>query len=339
MAVKFSVATANTLNLNRPNLPMYRDRQGWLPNEYDNKLRWLVNQLQTIGADLWGFQELWHADALLDLFQNAGLDSQYQLLVPDGHQGKIACAAAVRNELLVGQAEWISQFPASFKLASEGDDAQTGALDLDINSFSRPVLHFQIKPHADEENVHVYVCHFKSKRPTRIDNEDWYDDAQHKPHRNALGYAISTLRRTAEAVALRMILTEQMKHTDTPVIVLGDLNDGQASNTLNILTEQPRFLLDGDARGGADNALYSAGTMQQYRSQRDVYYTHVHNNQLESLDHILLSEQFYDKSRDRIWAFKGLEVFNDHLNDEHYEQLGATDHGIIKANFVYKPLD
>ncbi|WP_406609220.1 endonuclease/exonuclease/phosphatase family protein [Agarivorans sp. JK6] len=339
MAVKFSVATANTLNLNRPNLPMYRDRQGWLLNEYDNKVRWLVNQLQTIGADLWGFQELWHADALLDLFQNAGLDSQYQLLVPDGHQGKIACAAAVRNELLVGQAEWISQFPASFKLASQGDDAQTGALDLDINSFSRPVLHFQIKPHADEENVHVYVCHFKSKRPTRIDNEDWYDDAQHKPHRNALGYAISTLRRTAEAVALRMILTEQMKHTDTPVIVLGDLNDGQASNTLNILTEQPRFLLDGDARGGADNALYSAGTMQQYRSQRDVYYTHVHNNQLESLDHILLSEQFYDKSRDRIWAFKGLEVFNDHLNDEHYEQLGATDHGIIKANFVYKPLD
>ncbi|GAD01232.1 predicted extracellular nuclease [Agarivorans albus MKT 106] len=310
-----------------------------MPNEYDNKVRWLVNQLQTIGADLWGFQELWHADALLDLFQNAGLDSQYQLLVPDGHQGKIACAAAVRNELLVGQAEWISQFPASFKLASQGDDAQTGALDLDINSFSRPVLHFQIKPHADEENVHVYVCHFKSKRPTRIDNEDWYDDAQHKPHRNALGYAISTLRRTAEAVALRMILTEQMKHTDTPVIVLGDLNDGQASNTLNILTEQPRFLLDGDARGGADNALYSAGTMQQYRSQRDVYYTHVHNNQLESLDHILLSEQFYDKSRDRIWAFKGLEVFNDHLNDEHYEQLGATDHGIIKANFVYKPLD
>ncbi|WP_411990825.1 endonuclease/exonuclease/phosphatase family protein [Agarivorans sp. DSG3-1] len=339
MAVKLSIATANTLNLNRPNLPMYRNREGWLPNEYDQKVKWLVSQLNAVQADVWGFQELWHEQALHDVFELAGLDNQYQLLVPNGHQGKIACAAAVRSELMVGQPEWIKNFPGSFKLASQGDDAQTGALDLDIDSFSRPILHFQIKPHADEENVHVYVCHFKSKRPTWIGREDWYDPAQHKVHANALGYAISTLRRTAEAVALRMILTEQMKHTDTPVIVLGDFNDGQGSNTLNILTEQPRFLLDGDARGGADNALYSAGVMQQYRSRRDVYYTHIHNNHLESLDHILVSEQFYDRSRDRVWAFKGLEVINDHLNDEHYESLGATDHGIIKAKFVYRPFD
>ena len=50
------------------------------------------------------------------------------------------------------------------------------------------------------------------------------------------------IRRTAESAALRVMLTDVMKGTVTPVIVLGDLNDGQHSNTINILSDnQQRF--------------------------------------------------------------------------------------------------
>jgi hypothetical protein len=45
-----------------------------------------------------------------------------------------------------------------------------------------------------------------------------------------------------------------------------------------------------------------------------VYYTRVHNDLRESLDHVLVSEQFYDKSRRRLWLFDGLIINNDHLN-------------------------
>ncbi|MGY2059328.1 hypothetical protein ACW9HQ_30915 [Nocardia gipuzkoensis] len=78
--------------------------------------------------------------------------------------------------------------------------------------------------------------------------------------------------------------------------MLGDINDGQHSNTANVLTEQPRYLV-GDSRGGVDNGLYTAHTLQEYRDTRDVYYTHVHQDLRESLDHVLVSEQFYDHSR------------------------------------------
>jgi hypothetical protein len=60
------------------------------------------------------------------------------------------------------------------------------------------------------------------------------------------------------------MLTEVMKGSTTPVIVLGDINDGQTSNTANILTEQPRFLV-GEATGGSDVGLYTAQTLQEYR--------------------------------------------------------------------------
>jgi predicted extracellular nuclease len=158
----------------------------------------------------------------------------------------------------------------------------------------------------------------------------------YKPHATALGSGISTIRRTAEAVALRVLLTGVMKNTTTPVLVLGDLNDGQHSNTINILTEQPGYLVGG-AFGGADNGLYTAQTLQEYRDSRDVYYTHVHEDLRESLDHILLSEQFYDNSRRRMWVFDGLVINNDHLNYEDQKEVGSGDHGVVQVYFKYDP--
>ena len=139
--------------------------------------------------------------------------------------------------------------------------------------------------------------------------------------------------------ALRVLLTEATKGTVTPVIVLGDLNDGQLSNTLNILTEQPRYLV-GDSRGGGDIALYSGQTLQEYRDTRDVYYTHVHNDMRESLDHVLVSEQFYDNSHRRLWLFDGLVIYNDHLNDTtsaDHKRKGTGDHGLVKVRFRWRP--
>ena len=135
-----------------------------------------------------------------------------------------------------------------------------------------------------------------------------------------------------------MILTGIMKGTDTPVIVLGDLNDGERSNTLNIITGQPNYL-QGLSTGGGDTDLYSAGTLQEYRSRRNVYYTHIHNDSRDSLDHILVSQEFYDNSKKRIWSFTGMDIRNDHLNDEDHKETGTTDHGIVQSTFEYRPAD
>jgi len=118
---------------------------------------------------------------------------------------------------------------------------------------------------------------------------------------------------------------------------MGDLNDAQHSNTLNILTGQPNYLMSGLSEGGSDVDLYSVGTLQAYRSQRDVYYTHIFDNTRESLDHILVSQEFYDNSRKRIWAFKGMEIANDHLNSDDHKENGSSDHGIVRATFEYRP--
>ena len=137
-----------------------------------------------------------------------------------------------------------------------------------------------------------------------------------------------------------MLLTEVMKGTVTPVIVLGDLNDGQHSNTINILTEQPRYLV-GDSAGGADIGLYAGQTLQEYRDTRDVYYTHVHEDLRESLDHVLVSEQFYDHILPAAVALRRAGITNDHLNDSDsavHKAKGTGDHGIVHVAFRWKPV-
>jgi endonuclease/exonuclease/phosphatase family metal-dependent hydrolase len=337
---KLSFASFNLYNLNQPGLPIYRDRDGWSAEQHALKINWTAAQLNRLKADVWGFQELWHQQSLQDCFNSAGLTDDYHLLTPpDHHGGHIVCGAAVRKKLLIGEPEWIVKFPDEFILQSGGDDPQTSDLRVAIDRFSRPVLHFTIRPRKNGKTISVYVVHFKSKGPTDVYREKWYRDNNeyYAKHRSAIGSAISTIRRTAEATALRMMLTQTMKNNGNPVVVLGDCNDSTHSNTLNILTDQPNYLLSGYSKGGSDTALYTAETLQEYRSLRDVYYTHIYKNLHESLDQILLSQEFYDNSRNRLWAFKGLEVVNDHLNHDDHKKTGSTDHGIVKASFEYRP--
>jgi endonuclease/exonuclease/phosphatase family metal-dependent hydrolase len=339
MAVRsISFTTFNLFNLNEPGIPIYADKEGWTKAEYDRKIEWTSRNLLTMQADVFGFQELWHFDSLKNAFVAAGLDGEYTLLAPETHTGKrIICAGAVRKEMLVGEPTWISDFPPAFKLDSKGDDAQAASISVKLKGFSRPVLKFVVNPGVGP-NLTVYVCHFKSKGPTRLDGEQWFRDNKplYSPHREAIGSAISTIRRTAEATAFRIMATNQAKGTEDPIVVIGDLNDGQHSNTLNILTGQPNYLTT-LVSGGSDTDLYSAQTLQQYRSETDVYYTHVFQDRRESLDHILFSQEFYDNSKERIWAFAGMEIANDHLNREDHKATGTNDHGIVRVSFIHKP--
>ncbi len=333
---EITFANCNLYNLQLPNKPMYRGSK-WTQEQYDKKIEWTSTIIQSIGADIIGFQELWHADALVEVFEKSRLLDDYTLMASPANGSKIICAAAVRKSLSPSAPEWITDFPDKFKLESKGDDPQTPDIQVNIDSYSRPVLRFAIEP-RNNHKIYFCVCHFKSKAPTQIWKNQWYKDDKdfYSPHSEGIGSALSTIRRTAEAAALRMTLVDELKDTDKPMVVLGDLNDSQLSNTLNVITGQPTYL-SVLSKGGSDSDLYSVATLQEYRSLRDVYYTHIHKNIKESLDHILVSQEFYDNSKKRIRAFSGMELINDHLNTEEHKEVGSSDHGIVKATFRYKP--
>lgn len=330
---QIAFATFNLFNLQLPGKAMYEGKKVYTKAEYRKKIEWTAGVLKKLQASVFGFQELWSEQCLEDAFTRAGLIKDYTLVTHSRHDG-ISNALAVRNPHSVVRSEWITNFPPELvlKKARGKQNEPDYQMAVNIKRFSRPVLRVTIKPSVSgvtTPNIVACVAHLKSKLPIRLDQGL---PSATKSHRGAIGGALATIRRTAEAGALRVVLDKITRGTSTPVVVMGDLNDSQLSVTTSLITSQPSLHLVAKSRAGrrSDRGLYSTATLQELRSLRDVYYTHIHKGLRESLDHILVSEQFYDHSVNREWSFHEMQIINDHLDDENPE---ASDHGVVMAVF------
>ncbi|MCP4309465.1 MAG: endonuclease/exonuclease/phosphatase family protein [bacterium] len=343
---QISFATFNLRNLQLPGAPTYPGVKPLTKSQYAAKIDWIAGMVRNLEADVFGFQELWDAEALEDVFLAAGVRDGYDLVTSD-QTGRINNAVAVRAPHQRRFSTWIDRFPDDFTLRKRG--GATGEdpdlqIAVDIDNFSRPVLRVTVRPEIDGvdevPSIAVFVTHLKSKLPTRLDAEDRKTPGLTPSDRRALGAALSTIRRTAEAAALRMVINSAMSSTAVPVVVMGDVNDGQLSNTVNILSDRPKYRLFASSGLGrrSSNGLYSTATMQEYRSLRDVYYTYIFEGIRESLDHVLVSQHFYDYSDNRVWSFNEMRILNDHLEDED-EDIHLSDHAVVKATFDYNPAE
>lgn len=356
-----SFASFNLHNLQLDGRPTYPGAKPATADEYLAKVKWAAAAIHRLDADVIAFQELWCREALEAVFAEAGLSDEYALaFIKEGAWDGIAVAAAVRKPWTIENVTRHKRFPAGFRLAkgkrsmadiranpTDADLAdgaellpshEDDAISVEVAEFSRSPLQVTIRNPADDPAVpavNVFCAHLKSKLATRLDQRDNADPAI-GPHRDALGAALSAIRRLAEAAALRIILNGVMRDNDGPTVVLGDLNDGQYSNTVAILTDQPSFRVGALSTAAArnDDGLYPCVALQQLRSLGDVYYTHEFKNMREVLDHVLVSEQFYDHSSRRLWCFDGMRVLNDHLDEGAPE---ATDHGLVRARFRWAP--
>jgi endonuclease/exonuclease/phosphatase family metal-dependent hydrolase len=311
--------------------------------------------LEATKADVYGFQELWAARAIRDAFAVAKMLDDYEFIARDAPGvGKPQVAMAAKKGIIdfTGRepdddAWWIEDFPEELVLRKRRTIEQ---VKVDIDSFSRPVLDVTAKPlrPADAPAMRVFVAHLKSKRPVKLDREEFLRD-EVKAHSAAIGAALASVRRTAEAAALRVMLNKAMEGNTMPHVVIGDMNNGSLSVSTSILTGDPRYKVIDTSRDvtgrRADLGLYSVEQLQQYRSQRHTMYTHIFENKLETLDHILVSEEFYDHSVNRIWSFAETRSWNDHLhlshkrNRENPPRVWPTDHGVVETVFEYNPFE
>lgn len=317
----FRVGTFNLCNLALPNVFFYpHDR--YSPEVYAQKKLWTAQQLMRMRADLVGFQEVFHAEALEEAIAASQLYDKAQLIV--GKRSGDSPAVALVSRFPVLDYRVIEKFPAGARLDVQG-------AKLPLNRFSRPVLAVRVALSRSLECT-VFVVHLKSKRPIMPDNVD-----RHDPIEKAKGQARSLILRAAEATALRLTLMELLRHRDYPVIVMGDVNDGGLAVTTQIVAGEPphRQLEPEFKRQLWDVLLYNVKDIQARRSYSDFYYTHIHNGHYESLDHVLISQEFASENPRRIGRVSYVSVFNDHLIDATLTndpiEPWQSDHGQVVA--------
>ncbi|ACK72166.1 Endonuclease/exonuclease/phosphatase [Gloeothece citriformis PCC 7424] len=319
----FKVGTFNLYNLALPNQTFHRFLH-YSNHDYELKTTWIAQQLERMQADIIGFQEVIHTEALLETIALAKGYEKMNLVVPETENYKSTVALACKFPILDYQIYTV--FPPEAHFNVQG-------VNIPFERFSKPILSVRIKL-TQKIICTLFVVHLKSKAPIIPGNCDPRDPAE-----RARGQARALILRAAEATALRMILIETLKDTNHPVIVMGDVNDGGLAVTSQIITgDPPRKNERREYKKEAwDILLYSVKDIQERQSHGNYYYTHIHNGHYQSLDHILVSQEWIAHNPNRLGRVKYVSVFNDHLIDDTLsdEELPCwqSDHGQVVASF------
>jgi predicted extracellular nuclease len=316
---RFKVGTFNVYNLALAEKPYYDRRYN--QEQYRKKIEWIAGQLKRMDADIVGFQEVFYVEALKQALAASGIyyNAEVHVAGGDGEGPNLALV----SRFPVTTFEVIPDFPAESLL-------EIDHLRIPLTRFSRPVIKARIAIHNIKATF--FVVHLKSKRPIVEEGAN-----PHDPMERAFGQARSLITRAAEAAALRQLLLEEMEGTDQAIVVMGDFNDDGGAVTSRLITGSPpwRSLPREQKERIWDVLLYNVKELQARRSYRDVYYTHLHNGFHESLDHILVSQEFVRENPERLGEVEYVANFNDHLvddtlSDEHVAPW-ESDHGQVVA--------
>jgi len=329
---EFKVGTFNLCNLVLPNVKYYGDSQ-YSNDEYKKKINWTAHQLSQMNADIVGFQEVFHREALVEAVELTGMYRNAKVITANCTGDKPTVALLTRYPVV--EEEIIENFPPESILDVMKDETSEKII-LPFNKFSRPVLHVKLQIREDIQ-MSVYVVHLKSKRPLVSPNTDRND-----PIETAKGKARSLILRAAETTALRTLLLKNLQGKEYPVVVMGDVNDTGLAVTSRIVSgEPPHRRFPQDVKNKIwDTLLYHTQDIQARQSFNDYYYTHIHNGHYEGLDHIMVSQELVRENPRSIGKVVYVSLLNDHLIDQTLSndksERWQSDHGQVIATIELK---
>ncbi len=268
---RFTIASFNVKNLIGADQEYYRF-QKYTPEEYAWKCDWLSEQIQSLDADIVGFQEIFEESALKEVVSLAdregmaaneraipGEDKRYRRKaifrrlayspysdaalafapnVNDGGPGERRPGLAILSRFGFAEPPEVLQ-----DLEEPLDIAMGEAGTYRLSRISRPIMKARIP--VGDQVISVFNCHLKSKlgefvRPEGADFAPEADLTQYDAVARGLGSLRAAVRRMAEAWVLRREIVRELKQ-GRPVMALGDFNDGEHAVSSEIISGEEPF--------------------------------------------------------------------------------------------------
>lgn len=324
----------NLLNLRLPNRPYY-SYQGYSEPEYRRKTRWLAGMFDQLRCDLLGVQEVFDEAALQECVDRSKLMKRASVFAPHAEgDSDLPRVGLVTTLDVLDKVESTAVIPKDFQINLPGAP-EMGVADYAHENFSRPVLSATVdiaRSGRRQIPARVYVVHLKSRRPKRLAigaGDSLRVEEIDNPIIETRAHLRSLMIRAAESSALRNLVLSDLHRSDMPVIVLGDFNDHAKAMTTELVTG--RVLRR--QRERRDIMLWHASALQRPNAlKRDLGYTKIYLDEPDSIDHILLSEQFLREGRNSLGEVLRVDYFNDHLNEK--SNQFQSDHGAIRATLL-----
>jgi endonuclease/exonuclease/phosphatase family metal-dependent hydrolase len=329
----FKAMTWNVENLFRPAAGANQAEQ----QQFERKLTLLAGVINGLDPDVVALQEIGGEEPLHDLQQALGGSHPHHAVsaFPD-HRG---IRVAFLSKHAVDEQTGIVDFPPGPALDIH-DLSPTGE-STPINRMSRGALCIRVTKNG--MTIDLITAHLKSKllafpRPGGKSSFAPRDETE-----RAQVAGIALMRRTAEAVTLRLRVNELLQGNNrTPLLLLGDFNDVPEAQTSLILVGPPGNEIG--TRGfnqpdqGDDVRLFNLAP----RIPQDRRFSRVEHGRRELLDQIFASEEFFPLGQDNLRRLP--EEVDSHIDFESQlpsvgndpsqrERAIAPDHAPVTANF------
>lgn len=319
MPSNFSVMTWNLENLYLPGGQFGPKTQA----DYDRKLANLARTILAIAPDVIGVQEVGDAEALLAL-QNE-LNGLYPSLAISSKPDKRGIRVGLLSKLPLTNVVDIDQFPleALNKIEltyKEKPSAESPVETTTMKDMGRGALKATVT--IAGLDIHIVTAHLKSKLIT-------YSGGRRSPsneNERAREAGAAVIRRTGEAVTLRVCVNNLITGNTNPVILLGDFNDGPEAVTTQILMGPADGSLARRDKGD-DVRLYNL--VEYIPPERR--YSRIYKRKGEMIDHIMVSyelifrRQFVDSF---IEPIQSITESTEERRDEPF-----SDHAPVYARF------
>jgi predicted extracellular nuclease len=351
----FSVMTWNVENLFPPGFPISPNNPV-TQQAFDEKLAYLEQRIREVQPDVLALQEIGGtaladqtsftalAGRLADLFPHRAL-SAHPDSRPNG--GGIRVGFLSRLPILATD-EVVAFAPGEL---SQVPNFATNPPRPPVVRLSRGGLSIDVQT-ENGLRVHLVTAHLKSKLitypplPGRRDSRFDTDDEDER----ARGTGLALLRRTAEAVALRVHLNQVMQAADAPhVIVLGDLNDEPlAATTQLLLGPVDSDITRRDQRDPVRlynlcDALPLRGSATKVFLAPEQRFTRMYEGRGELIDHILASRGLLgtpEQNRQDVWTVTDVQSLVDSIQGQSIGNNPTTrvaeshpDHAPVFARF------
>ena len=281
--VKFKIMTWNLENL------FLVDRQSGskTPEEYKQKLTSLADVILKLDPDVLAVQEIGDLQAFEELI--ALLENRYPQIQLSNFPDRRGIRVGFISKLAIEEHEDLKAFSEGGLFKIEGYVTENDMTE--ISQMSRGAVRILVKPKSSLP-VHLINVHFKSKLLTYSSSTGRPRFSPHNENERAQVAGLALLKRTAEAVAIRVKANELLENNDKQgLIVLGDLNDVTSAATTQILqgasgSEIGTTAFNRSDRGD-DTRLFNLAPLID--SQRR--YSRIHKNSKELIDHIFVSQE------------------------------------------------
>jgi endonuclease/exonuclease/phosphatase family metal-dependent hydrolase len=324
---EFKVMTWNVENLFRPGAASGPRTTA----EYEAKLQSLSDVILAIEPDVLGLQEIGDLEALSALQDR--LDGRYPHEYISQSPDRRGIRVGFLSKFPIAETEEITTFPASGLNKVVG---HTTAETTEITAMSRGAIRIAIDLPADRR-IHLINAHLKSKLLsfTSTTGRQRFQPRDENERAQVAGLAL--LKRTAEAIALRVKANEILENNASEsLILLGDFNDTPSAATTQILQGPTGSEIDtggfSQPDAGDDTRLFNLAALIPEARR----YSRKYQGREELIDHIFVSQELLPGSPRQLptvdsYPIESLPSINDNPTLRHGQ--AGSDHLPIVATF------